>query len=197
MLLYNIYLWNYSFILIQMTEVKTSTVARINQVDIVLIENGEKRVAVKSICEALGVAFEPQFTKLKSDPILKSTVMLSITVGADGKDREMVTIPFKYVFGWLFGIDSRNVKEESREAVLKYQVECYDALYNHFTSYAQFVELKQKKIEEQLQIEDVAKTNFNSAKSVLYETQTHLKSLRKLTFENFDPENHQFKLELE
>ncbi len=58
--------------------------------------------------------------------------MLSVTVAADGRDREMVTIPLKYVFGWLFRIDSRNVKEEVRENVLKYQTECYEVLYNRF-----------------------------------------------------------------
>lgn len=82
-----------------MTEIKTTTVAKINQVEILVIENGEKRVAVKPICEALGVDYPSQYTKLQKDPILGSTIGLSTTVGADGKDREMVTIPFMYVFG--------------------------------------------------------------------------------------------------
>ena len=179
-----------------MSEISTTTrIARINQVDIVVIENGEKRVAIKPICKALGIDESAQRKKLNEDPILNSVTVLSTATGTDGKSYEMVTIPFKYVFGWLFRIDSRNVKEEAREAVLKYQLECYDALYSHFTRYAEFVELKQKKIEEQLEIEETAKTNFKSAREVLYETQAHLKSLRKLTFENFDHENHQFKLE--
>lgn len=178
-----------------MTEIlKTTTVARINQVDIVLIENGEKRIAVKSICEALGISFEPQFTKLKTDPILKSTVTLSVTVGADGREREMVTIPFKYVFGWLFGIDSRNVKEEAREAVLKYQIECYDALYKYFTNFAEFVEQKQIAIEAQLEIVDLAKVNFKSAKSVLDEADKHLKQLRQLSILDYDSERRQLKM---
>ena len=179
-----------------MSEISTTTrIARINQVDIVVIENGEKRVAIKPICKALGIDESAQRKKLNEDPILNSVTVLSTATGTDGKSYEMVTIPFKYVFGWLFRIDSRNVKEEAREAVLKYQLECYDALYSHFTRYAEFVELKQKKIEEQLEIEETAKTNFKSAREVLYENQAHLKSLRKLTFENFDHENHQFKLE--
>ena len=177
-------------------ESTTKTIARINQVDIVVIENGEKRVAIRPLCEALGVSVQAQLDKLKEDPILNSTVMLSLMVGADGKQREMQTIPFKYVFGWLFRIDSRNVKEEAREAVLKYQMECYDALYKHFTSYADFVDQKQKRIEEQLEIEEVAKVNFKSAKSVLDEAQAQLKFLRKLTFENYDAENRQLKLEM-
>lgn len=175
--------------------IKTTTVARVNNVDIVIIENGEKRVAIKPICKALGIDEEGQRQKLISDPILSSVTLTSKATGADGKSYEMVTIPFKFVFGWLFRIDSRNVKEDARAAVLKYQIECYDALYNHFTGYADFVEQKQQKIEEQLQIEETAKTNFKSAKEILFETQSHLKYLRSLTYESFDPENHQFKLE--
>ena len=175
--------------------VKTTTVARVNQIDIVLIENGEKRVPLKPICEAIGVDFSSQLQKVKEDEILGSVVVLSPTAGKDGKVYEMQTIPFKFVFGWIFGISAKNVKEEAREALIKYKLECYDALYNHFTRYAEFVELKQKKIEEQLVIEETAKTNFKSAREILYDTQTYLKSLRKLTFENFDPENHQFRLD--
>jgi hypothetical protein len=170
------------------------TVAKINDVSIVIIENGEKRVAVKPICEALGVAFEAQFTRLKSDPILGSVVMLSVTTGADGKQYEMMTIPFKYVFGWLFRIDSRNVKEEARETVLKYQMECYDALYNHFTAYADFVEQKQIAIENQLVIFEEAKTNFQAASKVMKEAEQELKKYRQLRFEDFDAERRQLSL---
>jgi len=34
-----------------------STVAKVNNTEIVIIENGEKRVAIKPICDALGVDF--------------------------------------------------------------------------------------------------------------------------------------------
>ena len=175
--------------------IKTTTVARINQVDILVIENGEKLIAIKPICKALGIDEDAQRRKLNDDPILNSVTVLSTATGADGKQYEMVTIPFKFVFGWLFRIDSRNVKDEARDAVLKYQVECYNALYDNFTRYAEFVELKQKRIEEQLEIEEIAKNNFKSAKSILDDAQSQLKILRKLTFENYDAENRQLKIE--
>ena len=172
----------------------TNTVAKINNVEIVVIENGEKRVAVKPICEALGISFEPQFTRLKTDPILSSTVMLSVMVGADEKQREMVTIPFKYVFGWLFRIDSRNVKEEAKETVLRYQVECYDALYNHFASYADFVEQKQAVIEDKLKRYEEAKANFNNANRLMKEVEAELKQARQLTFSDYDATRRQLSL---
>jgi hypothetical protein len=151
------------------TTVKVTTVATINNTKIVLIEDGEQRVAVRPICDALGIAYEPQFTRLKTDPILGSTVTLNVMVGADQKEREMVTIPFKYVFGWLFRIDSRNVKEEARESVLRYQMECYDALYNHFRSYADYVNHRATLIEEAASIKDAIRHEFNTAKERLKE----------------------------
>jgi hypothetical protein len=41
---------------------KITTVARINQVDILVIEDGDKLVAVKPICEAVGIAYPPHRT---------------------------------------------------------------------------------------------------------------------------------------
>lgn len=173
------------------------TVARINNVDIVIFENGEKLVPVKPICEALGIDYPSQFSKLKTDPILMSTVVLSPMVGADGKDREMFCLPLKYVFGWLFRIDSRNVKEESRDSVLQYQRMCYDVLYDYFSSYAEFVEQKQHAIEEQLKLVADAKFKFRNAKSVLDDADKRLNVLRKLTFDNYDADKRQLKLQFD
>lgn len=173
---------------------KTQTVARINGVSILVIENGEKRIAIKPICEALGIAYQSQIEKIKTDPLLSSTVTLSMMVGADGKQREMVTIPFMFVFGMLFKIDSRNVKESARESVLKYQMECYQALFNHFSAYADFVEKKQMAIEEQLMIVEAASQNFHSAKTVMNDARIELNKYRKLTFEDYDYEQRQLKL---
>lgn len=175
--------------------VNTKTVARINQVDIVVIENGEKRVAIKPICKALGIDESAQRKKLNEDPILNSVTVLSTATGTDGKSYEMVTIPFKFVFGWLFRIDSRNVKEEARDAVLKYQLECYNALFNHFTSYADYVEQKQMLIEAQLQIVEVAKQNYSTAHSTLKDADNQLKLIRKLNFEDYEASNRQLKFD--
>ena len=174
--------------------VNTKTVAKINNVDILVIENGEKRVPLKPICEALGILFSSQLQKVKDDEILGSVVLLSNTTGKDGKEYQMQTIPFMYVFGWVFGISVKNVKEEAREALTKYKLECYKALYYHFTSYAEYVEQKQDAIEAQLKIVDAAKSNFNAAKTVKDDAEKQLKVLRQLTFADYDAENRQLKL---
>ncbi len=175
-------------------EATQTTVAKINNTEIVVVENGEKRVAVKPICEILGIDFSAQLQRIKTDEILGSTVGLSTTVGADGKTREMQTIPFKFVFGWLFTINPKNVAPEAKEAVIKFKLECYNALYNHFTKYAEFVEQKQQLIEEQLQIVETAKHDFRSAKSILDDANTQLNVIRKLTVDDYDAERRQLKM---
>ena len=120
---------------------KSVAVAKINNVEIVVIRNGSEMVPVKPICEALGIDFSSQLQKLKNDEILGSTVVMNTTVGADEKNREMVTIPLKFVFGWLFTIDPSRVKPEAKEIVIKYKLACYEALYEYFIGAA--VEIKE------------------------------------------------------
>ncbi len=171
--------------MIQKKEATSTVVAKVNGTEIVVVDNGDKKVPVKPICDALGVDYPTQFTRLKSDPILGSVIGLNPTTGADGKQYEMVTIPFRYVFGWLFRIDSRNVKEEARETVLKYQLQCYDALYNHFTRFAEYVEYQKGLIEEQLVIVEAINLNFREAKNKLIEAKEELNRRRQLTFQEY------------
>jgi hypothetical protein len=174
---------------------KSTTVAVVNNQKIIIIENGEKRVAVRPICDALGIAFEPQFKKLKSDPILSSVVTLGVMTGADGKQYEMVTIPFKYVFGWLFRIDSRNVKPEAQESVLKYQLECYDVLYNHFTIHAEFAEWRQRQLKIKSDELKEVRANFNQAKEKVKETENAIDDIFKLSLEDYKTIKAQMVLE--
>ncbi|HSW67479.1 MAG TPA: phage antirepressor N-terminal domain-containing protein [Bacteroidales bacterium] len=171
-----------------------SAVAKVNNTEILVIENGEKRVAVKPLCEILGVDFSAQLQRIKSDEILGSTVGLSTTVGADGKQREMQTIPFKFVFGWLFTINPKNVAPEAKDAVVKFKLECYDALYNHFTRYADYVEQKQRLIEEHLSIVEAINLDFHEAKNRLLEAKAELNRARQLTFADYDAASRQLKM---
>ena len=185
---------NMSKVMNKKNEATSTVVAKINGTEIVVVENGDKRVPIKPICQALGIDESAQRRRLKEDPILSSVTVLSAATGVDGKQYEMVTIPFRYVFGWLFRIDSRNVKEEAREAVLKYQLACYDALYNHFTRFAEYVEYKDNMVEEQLMVVDVVKFKFHNTKNQLIEAEKELKRRRQFTLEQFIEQNSQLSL---
>lgn len=173
---------------------QTKTVAVINNSKILLIENGQKMVPVKPICQALGVDFASQKEKIEKDEILGSVVGLSPTSGSDGKTYEMVCIPFKFVFGWLFTINPANVKEEAREAVIKYKLACYEALYQSFTDSQEFLEAKQMMVEEKLiELEEIT-NNFKSAKSQMYDKKKELNKVREISLEDWLANGRQLRL---
>lgn len=110
------------------------SIAKINDTEIFAESNEDGIfVPIKPICTALGISFQGQRDKIQEDEKLSSVVRLSLTTGADGKQYDMVTLPLKYIYGWLFTINPKNVAPEAKEAVLKYRDECYDVLYDHFT----------------------------------------------------------------
>lgn len=134
----------------------TKIIARVNDVDIVSTSD-EQLVAIKPICEVLGIDYKVQWQKIKDDEDLSSTMVLSTTVGADGKDREMCCLPVEFIYGWLFTINPKNVKPEAQDTVRKYRMMCYRVLYQHFTGRAKQVN-EQNKVEIAL-LEDLADLN--------------------------------------
>lgn len=165
-------------------ENNNSIIAKVNDVLIIVLEK-EKLVPIKPICEALGIAMEPQRIKINEDDILASTATLSMVVAADGKAREMVCLPLEYAFGWLFTINHKNVKPGAQEAVKKYKIECYHALYKHFTEYSTFMEERQKAIDDSLAKIEVTKKNFTNTKTQLQEEQEALNQARKMNFNDW------------
>jgi hypothetical protein len=73
-----------------------------------------------------------------------------VVVAADGRLREMLCLPEKYVYGWLFSINS-----ESPE-LIEYQQKCYDILFQHFHgALTGRIETLTQRSETQLQILDL------------------------------------------
>lgn len=89
-------------------------------------------VALKPICDVLGLDWSNQHKSVAEDPVLNSTVVVITTVGADGKSRDMLCIPLDYLNGWLFKINANRYKDSRRELIIRYQRECYKALAAHF-----------------------------------------------------------------
>ena len=175
-------------------DAKTTAVAKVNDVDILIIEGDEKRVAIKPICQALGIDHDVQRKRLNDDPILSSVTVLSTATGADGKQYKMVTIPFEYVFGWLFLIDSRKVNPEVRESVLRYQKECYHALYAYFTRHDDYLKHREKLMVASFEKQEQARYNFSQAGKVLDEAKKEFKDAMLYTENDWLAENTQLQM---
>ncbi len=92
--------------------------------------DGKAMAALKPMCESVGIDYSNQLKKLRSKSW--ATVVLSTTVGADGRSREMIMIDRRTIPMWLAGIDENRVKEEARPILVALQAEAADALDAYF-----------------------------------------------------------------
>jgi prophage antirepressor-like protein len=63
--------------------------------------DGEYWVALKPICEALGVDYIRSFRNTKEDVIFGQLLSEQTMVAADGKSRKMASLPEKWIYGWI------------------------------------------------------------------------------------------------
>ena len=94
-------------------------------------DDGEIYAALKPICENIGIAYNGQWERLNRTPW--ATVRIIRTVGADGKQRDMVAISRKTLTMWLAAIDTNRLSDEqARHNVTVYQKEAAEALDKYF-----------------------------------------------------------------
>lgn len=159
---------------------KTQNISILNGIEIIAVEkDGEVLVPIRPICDALTLSFSSQLQKIKDDSIFAdSTVLLSNTVAADGKEREMLCLPLMLVFLWLGSINPNNVGEKARPAVSAYRLECASVLYEHFTgSMRRTIETNNAEIELLQQI-NAAITDEKEAKNRRRKAEEALSKLR-------------------
>ncbi|MEX8495489.1 phage antirepressor N-terminal domain-containing protein [Sphaerotilus sp.] len=97
-----------------------------------VLVNGAPCVAIRPICDSLGLNWSGQFRRIQRDAELKASVVVMATVAEDGKRRKMLFLPLDRLNGWLFGVDVARVREELRERMNWYRRECYAVLARHF-----------------------------------------------------------------
>ena len=112
-------------------QISTQTISFNNQSLITVEQNGNHYVAMKPICENIGLAWEPQVLRIKRDEVL-SQGMIVMIIPTNGGNQNMICLPIKYLNGWLFGIDINRCKPEIRDTLIKYKKECYQALHDYW-----------------------------------------------------------------
>lgn len=108
-------------------QTSSTPVLQVNEQPIVLTHaDGKWWVAIKPICTALKVDYIQQFKNLKEDKILSQLLCEHTTTGADFKQYKMLCLPEKFIYGWLFSINSNS------EELQNFKLQCYEVLYEHF-----------------------------------------------------------------
>lgn len=91
----------------------------------------DQQIALKPVCDAMGLDFEGQRQRLERQRWATTCVMQA--VAEDGKTRDMVTVDRRTFTMWLATIETSRLKNESaREQVAIFQSEAADVLDAHF-----------------------------------------------------------------
>lgn len=89
-------------------------------------------VPVRPLCKRLGLAWPPQYARIRRDPVpAEAAATVTVTV-TDGSRRPVVCLPADMLHGWLFGVSTGRVKPENREALNTYRRECFAVLWRAF-----------------------------------------------------------------
>ena len=108
-------------------QISTQIISFNNQSLITVEQNGNHYVAMKPICENIGLAWEPQVLRE-----VLSQGMIVMIIPTNGGNQNMICLPIEYLNGWLFGIDINRCKPEIRDTLIKYKKECYQALHDYW-----------------------------------------------------------------
>lgn len=106
--------------------------------------NGIFWVAIKPICDALGIEFTRQFKNVNNDEILSQLLAKQPMVGADNRTRNMVSLPEEFIYGWIFSIKS------NATGLKDYKMQCYRVMFAYFhgsVTYRQEIIKKQCEVE--------------------------------------------------
>lgn len=89
-------------------------------------------VAMKPVVSGIGVSWQGQHEKLKSNPARWG--VKEILIPSDGGEQSMICLPLRKLHGWLMTIHPGKIKDqEVRENVIVYQNECDDVLWKYYS----------------------------------------------------------------
>ena len=103
----------------------------------VRVADGTIYVPIRPICNLLGLNWAGQRQRINRDPVLveeATPVCVTHTGHEHGQSQEvdMISLPLKFLSGFLFGVSVKRVKLELQERLIKYQRECYEVLHEAF-----------------------------------------------------------------
>ncbi|MEI8114964.1 MAG: phage antirepressor N-terminal domain-containing protein [Bacteroidia bacterium] len=86
--------------------------------------NGEYWIALKPICEVLGVDYSGQLESIRENEFLNRYLSEKQMVTPDGKFLKMMCLPEALIYGWIFLIES------NAPGLTDFKRECFQVLNN-------------------------------------------------------------------
>lgn len=94
------------------------------------------RVAMKPVCEGIGLQWEAQLKRIKRHSILAEGMSI-MDIPSEGGIQLAVTLPLDMLNGWLFGVEPNKVRPEIKDKLIEYQRECFSVLHDYWAKKSQ------------------------------------------------------------
>ena len=138
-------------------------------------------ISVRRVCEALGVAVPPQYTKLRSAPWARVTIM--VTRDAKGRNQEVFVCDLDSLPMWFATIKPGKVAPEIRDKLVVYQKDAARVLRDHFlgspSQRRQREEIKTMALQEREEISTTALRQREEIETLALERHKALALLRQ------------------
>lgn len=102
------------------------------QIPCVIDSEGIIWVAIKPICESIGLNIDAAARSIRNEEILALVHTTQYVPDARKHTQKMICLPLDYLNGWLFSINTKLVSKEAKPNLIQYKKECYKFLFNHF-----------------------------------------------------------------
>jgi hypothetical protein len=101
--------------------------------ELVAVQLGDGRIAavLRWICEGLHLNQQSQMRSIRGRRALAQG-LVEVSVQTEGGRQAMPALTLQVLPGWLFSIDERRVREEARDDLVRFQLECVDVLAEYF-----------------------------------------------------------------
>lgn len=121
--------------------------------------NNQPYVPMKPIVEGMGLDWKSQYRKI-TNKFKTCMVKMTIQLFGDSQSRDVIMLPLRKLPAWLYSVEPNKVKPELKETVIKYQEQCDDVLWNHWSGK---LSARQKAFDELNQIDMADKVSKEKA----------------------------------
>jgi len=135
--------------------------------------DGKPYVAMKPICENIGLQWEAQQKRITRNPVL-SKGMSMMDIPSNGGIQQTLCLPLDLLNGWLFGVDVNRVKAEIKPKLIRYQEECYRVLFQHFMPQQAAIDYDRISPAQAQELKELVQAVVNTGKQTHAETWARL-----------------------
>jgi hypothetical protein len=115
----------------QNTSVRLIDVVYNNDRLVLADQKGDPWVVMRPLVAAMGLNWAGQYQKIAEK--FGAVVGEIQTTGGDGKQYSMICLPLRKLPAWLYSVNPEKLAPELREKVIRYQEECDEVLWRHWS----------------------------------------------------------------